>query len=259
MADQSTGSGSSASAGGGSSSISDQLRFYYFQTQSFLRRVIPTAFTHPSPHDFVTASASASSLLVTREHRPLASLVGQSYINADTLEADVRRDFEHLIWMTYRDEINPPLNGDTGSFSSDAGWGCMVRTIQMILAEAYRRHDKQSVLTEEWKCESLQGNDAIITKSITLETENGDGAGQKAVLVENGELKDGAVASSPVLNTPAFQSMIDAEKEGLLKNVVQKFLDIDDPVVAPFSIHRILQDKNPGRWFGPHEASMMAK
>uniref|UniRef100_A0A7S3PFP9 Cysteine protease n=2 Tax=Aplanochytrium stocchinoi TaxID=215587 RepID=A0A7S3PFP9_9STRA len=48
------------------------------------------------------------------------------------------RHFKSVVWLTYRKNffpIQPPLG-----YTSDTGWGCMLRSAQMILAEALQRH-----------------------------------------------------------------------------------------------------------------------
>ncbi|KAK3853654.1 hypothetical protein Pcinc_039814 [Petrolisthes cinctipes] len=70
-------------------------------------------------------------------------ILGKQYSTQTELTA-LRSDVQSRIWLTYR--RNFPAISDSG-YTSDKGWGCMLRCGQMVLAEALvRRH-----LGREWE------------------------------------------------------------------------------------------------------------
>jgi cysteine protease ATG4 len=72
----------------------------------------------------------------TNENIPYIHLLGKTY--HPILEFNARREYEHsLFWFTYRcdfPEIVPYR------IATDAGWGCMLRSAQMLLAQTLRVH-----------------------------------------------------------------------------------------------------------------------
>ncbi|KAJ2725722.1 Cysteine protease atg4 [Coemansia sp. Benny D115] len=100
---------------------------------------------------YVLASDSISSLLEGRLlHQPARDLwiLGKHYELgeplADQLPAwsggyppEVLADFARLIWCTYRSQY-PPIA--PSAFTTDAGWGCMLRAGQTLLAQALQLH-----------------------------------------------------------------------------------------------------------------------
>ena len=74
--------------------------------------------------------------LKTNEKIPYIHLLGKTY--NPVIDFDLRRQYEQsLFWFTYRcdfPEIVPY------KITTDAGWGCMLRSAQMMLAHALRLH-----------------------------------------------------------------------------------------------------------------------
>ncbi len=109
---------------------------------------------HPAQHDNNPNNTSGGSSITT------AYCLGYSFLRADHV---TMRSFQRsLYWFTYRNDLVVPLRpyrppvqsfvgnlthgggfsgaGDGEGMKTDAGWGCMLRSAQMLFAQAVRRH-----------------------------------------------------------------------------------------------------------------------
>jgi cysteine protease ATG4 len=88
-----------------------------------------------------------------RQQRDVIYLLGRHY--DAILDYDLRREDESsLFWFTYRCDF-PSM--DPYGITSDAGWGCMLRASQMLLAQALRLHYRG----RDWRPPTAQLNQSI--------------------------------------------------------------------------------------------------
>lgn len=90
-------------------------------------------------HGISALDASSASAL----HAPVWML-GVCFADAERDLAAYREAFEALEWLTYRRDF---ARMEPYDFTSDAGWGCMLRSAQMLLAQALRRR----LLGRDWR------------------------------------------------------------------------------------------------------------
>ncbi|KAJ3180040.1 Cysteine protease atg4a [Geranomyces variabilis] len=76
-------------------------------------------------------------------------------------DAGFLSDFRSRVWMTYRKSF-PPIQ--PSHYTSDAGWGCMLRSGQMMLANALAMH----ALGRDWRLKDVSSDETGATAPVQL-------------------------------------------------------------------------------------------
>ncbi|XP_032419863.1 cysteine protease atg4da isoform X2 [Xiphophorus hellerii] len=180
------------------------------------------------------------------------TILGHSYLlnNEDEVER-FRRDFVSRIWLTYRREF-PLLEGST--WTTDCGWGCMLRSGQMLLAQGLVVH----LMPRDWTWpDALQLTDVDFEVFRPRSPVRAGGV----PIPSFGSLRG---SSSPE-KTPAGsqaprccqrkrpESARDRQAEPIHSKLITWF---GDQPPAPFGVHQLVEigkssGKKAGDWYGP--------
>ncbi|XP_034396337.1 cysteine protease ATG4D-like [Cyclopterus lumpus] len=163
-------------------------------------------------------------------------MFGQSYELRDHDERErFRRSFASLLWLTYRRGF-PHLAGC--SLTTDSGWGCVLRTGQMLLAQGLLLH----LMPPGWTwsvspCAVKDDMDLLVSRPT---------AGAERGL----DAKEG---SNMGVRTLSLGSLLDRPMEATHRRVVSWFADHP---TTPFGIHQLVElgkssGKKAGDWYGP--------
>jgi len=173
-------------------------------------------------------------------HRKLVSTLKESPPKGNTVrtftETDCgieafEKDFQSRLWMTYRKDFQE-LQGSR--LSTDCGWGCMIRSVQMLMAQAmvlhwlgrdWRSDEAQSGIlsVEHWKSEKLHRaiiqlfSDTPDTRAAPLSIHNLVKLGQVAGKKPGDWFGPHTVAH---IVAAAVQQAARGDGQGLLDNVV---------------------------------------
>ena len=77
---------------------------------------------------------------------PLSMLEGDHWIlgkgtqETQASKSDVQKIIDGIAWFSYTQNFDPIFNDLGESVSSDAGWGCMIRTGQMLTFQCLLRY-----------------------------------------------------------------------------------------------------------------------
>lgn len=195
---------------------------------------------------------------------------------AEEKEDDIMDDLCSRLWLTYRSGF-APIPGSR--HTSDAGWGCMLRAGQMLLAQALvvllngrhwrssavaqlgadrRRRQDRSSATEAASDAAADEDpgaarmEALLAQAAAACAVDSDVVGEANEDASNGSGRDGEHAGGGVQRhaTPAKPAPPAPVDEGTLLGWFA------DDAVAPFSIHRIAAAGEAlgapaGSWFAP--------
>ncbi|XP_070958229.1 cysteine protease atg4da-like isoform X2 [Oncorhynchus clarkii lewisi] len=155
------------------------------------------------------------------------TMLGQSYLLSHGVERECfRRAFATLLWLTYRRGF-PQLDGS--SLTTDSGWGCMLRSGQMLLAQGLLLH----LLPPGWtwlSANHVSKDDMEVQESRSLGPE----------VTKKGRRK-------------SIESFLESRTEVTHRRVVSWF---GDHPIAPFGLHQLVEQgtssgKKAGDWYGP--------
>ncbi|CAO2588207.1 Cysteine protease ATG4C [Lemmus lemmus] len=151
----------------------------------------------------------------------------EDHVIAGNVE-EFRKDFISRIWLTYREEF-PQI--EASALTTDCGWGCTLRTGQMLLAQGLILH----FLGRAWTSNTVKKFTASFEASLSGER----------------ELRTPAVSLKETIEK--HPDDLAAQNEICHRKIVSWF---GDSPVSVFGLHRLIEfgkksGKKAGDWYGP--------
>ncbi|KAM4675176.1 cysteine protease ATG4D isoform 1-T1 [Discoglossus pictus] len=170
-------------------------------------------------------------------------LLGEHY--QFRLEEDIERfqkDFVSRLWMTYRKDF-PALEGTT--LTTDCGWGCMIRSAQMLLAHGLLVH----LLSRDWIWP-----DALYTQMVDMEPIQSSSPSRMPMFPPAS-----SSSTSPDYSCSSWKPLShrrrprEPHQEQIHRDILRW---LSDHPRAPFGLHRLVTlggslGKKAGDWYGP--------
>ncbi|CAL8332378.1 unnamed protein product [Lota lota] len=180
------------------------------------------------------------------------TVLGQSYLlNSEDEVERFHGAFVSRLWLTYRREF-PQLEGS--SLTTDCGWGCMLRSGQMLLAQGLLVH----LMPRDWVWPNAQQLEDVDFE--VFRPRSPSRAGGVPIPSFGSPRGSGAPPKSPAgqqapggVQRKRPGSVRDMQAEPLHRRLVSWF---GDHPPAPFGVHLLVElgkssGKRAGDWYGP--------
>lgn len=170
-------------------------------------------------------------------------LLGKHYYfrHEDDIER-FQQDFVSRVWLTYRRDF-PTLEGT--QITTDCGWGCMMRSAQMLLAQALLMH----LLRRDWSWP-----EALNTLFVEMEPIRSSSPPTfNSFSSISSPASHSSHLQSRAASSPSRPQVQDPHQEHIHRDILRWLSDCPD---APFGLHHMVKlggsfGKKAGDWYGP--------
>ncbi|XP_061572615.1 cysteine protease atg4da [Cololabis saira] len=179
------------------------------------------------------------------------TVLGHSYLlNSEDAVERFRLAFVSRIWLTYRKEF-PQLEGST--WTTDCGWGCMLRSGQMMLAQGLVVH----LMPRDWSWpDAQQLTDVDFEVFRPRSPVRAGGVPIPSFASLRGDTPERSLSRIPAAKCSQRrrpESAGDRQAEPVHRSLVTWF---GDQPPAPFGVHQLVEigkgsGKKAGDWYGP--------